>query len=452
MDIWGLYLLICHILSLIAFLRIIAQKQRTPTSLIAWILALAFIPYISAPLYFIIGVRKRKEITQLTLNNITEKFKPDCQIPTLFQHYGFNTASGNNKFKLYTDGVEAYQALTEAIKKARVRIYFSTYVLQNDQMTKILFERLKEKAQSGVEVKLLADSVGSWKVYLNWMLRKKLQRGGIDLEFFMPIFKNPLRNAINLRNHRKIYLIDNDIVFTGGMNLGNEYLGPDENVTSRWQDILFSLEGNVIKSFEDLFLSDWFFATGERLNTLEIRPLDGNQCIEVAPSGPDVENDVLYNVLMNQLYSAKEKIWIMTPYFIPPREIIRALIIAKLRGVDVKLIAPDKSNHLLADIGRKSYLETLRDANIDLCLFKGKMVHAKAILFDDVVMLGSVNLDYRSIFLNYELGVFFHSKETQNEIKKWMEGFILNSSNQVKQSGPVKQFFENIMKVVVPLL
>ncbi|MCF6776070.1 phospholipase D-like domain-containing protein [Thiotrichales bacterium 19X7-9] len=451
MGFWNIYLLICHILSLVAFIRVISQKQRTPTSIIAWTLALAFMPYISVPLYFVIGIRKRPIPTQSSLNQDKITLESDKLIPTLFKGYGLDTASSGNDFTLYTDGVKAYQAFVDELKKAKTRIYISTYVFQYDVMTKSLLHIFKTKVKEGVDVRILADGVGSWKLYFSFFLRKKLKSFGINLRFFMPIFRNPFKNAINLRDHRKIYIIDNRCVFTGGMNLGDEYMGAKPN-KKRWQDILFSLKGDSLKTLERLFIDDWQFATGERLKSILPEASDGNYLVEVAPSGPDVQKDIVYNVLMSKIYQAKKRIWIMTPYFIPPRELVRALVIANYRGVDVKLITPSKSNHLLADIGRSHYLERLKDANIDVCLFEGEMVHAKAVLFDDTVMLGSVNLDYRSLFLNYELGVFFHSEVILNQIKVWMEGFILNAHHEIKKTGPIKQFVANLMKVFVPLL
>ncbi|MCF6764785.1 phospholipase D-like domain-containing protein [Thiotrichales bacterium 19S3-7] len=451
MGFWNIYLLVCHILSLVAFIRVISQKQRTPTSIIAWTLALAFMPYLSVPLYFIIGIRKRPTPTQSSLNQDEIKAQSENFIPALFKSYGLDTATSGNDFKLFTDGVEAYYAFLDELKTAKKRIYISTYVFQDDSMTKSLLHILKIKVKEGVEVKILADGVGSWKLYFNYFLRKKLKSFGIDLRFFMPIFKNPFNNAINLRNHRKIYIIDSHCAFTGGMNLGNEYMGPKPN-KKRWQDILFSLQGNSVKTLECLFIDDWHYTTGELLKSLNPELSKGEYLVEVAPSGPDVQKDVVYNVLMSEIYQAKKRIWIMTPYFIPPRELVRALVIANYRGVDVKLITPSKSNHVLADIGRSHYLERLKDANIDVCLFEGEMVHAKAVLFDDTVMLGSVNLDYRSLFLNYELGVFFHSDVILNQIKVWMEGFILNARHEIKTVGPIKQFFANLMKVFMPLL
>lgn len=452
MNFWNVYLLICHILSLIAFIRIIGQKQHTPTSITAWTLALAFMPYIAAPFYFIIGVRKRKVLKYSTLKDYqSDTVDSDCLIPTLFKSYGLNVASKGNEFKLYTDGVKAYDAFVNELEKAKKRIYISTYVFQNDITTRRLLAILKARVKQGVEVKMLIDGVGSWRLYFNFFLRKKIKKSGIKLKFFMPILKNPFKNSINLRNHRKIYLIDHHTVFTGGMNLGNEYMGA-KAYQKRWQDVLFMLKGPSVKILERMFIDDWLYMTNELLPECRSEHFQQGHLVEVAPSGPDVENDILYNVLMSQIYLTKKRIWIMTPYFIPPRELVRALALAKLRGVDVKLITPSKSNHLLADIGRSSYLEQMNDLKIDLCFFEGKMVHAKAILFDDSVMLGSVNLDYRSLFLNYELGVFFHSEVILKEIEKWMEGFILNARHEVKPVGVVKRFVGNIMKMAVPLL
>lgn len=455
MTIWEIYLILCHILSIFAFIYMLSEKQRTPTSIIAWILSFAFLPYIAVPLYFFIGIRKRKvekkpEIeAPSALKN--KKFKSKRTIPKLFENYGLEAITSAHFFELYHEGIQAYEAFIAAIKNAKKTIYISTYVLKNDVMTKKLLIELKKKAKEGVEIKILADSVGSWQLYFNYFLIKRIRKSGIDLRFFMPIFKNPFKNEINLRNHRKIYLVDDEIVFTGGMNLGNEYMGP-KPCNKRWEDLLFCMKGNVVMSFHNIFVNDWRYTTDETLACAKSQNTEEKHLVQVAPSGPDIERDVLYNAILNQIYLTNHRLWIMTPYFIPSNELVRALIVAKRRGVDVKIITPLKSNHTMADIGRSSYLQRMNDAGVELCLFEGKMVHAKAILFDDVVMLGSVNIDYRSLFLNYELGVFFYSDDIIKEIELWMKSFIESVHHDLENRGKFKQFLGNIMKVFVPLL
>ena len=461
-----IYLFLSHILSLCAFLVMVTQKQRTPTSIISWTLALAFLPYISGPLYFIIGIRKRTAQHKPCLSSSTDQAinpNSDNHISDILKSYGLDTLKKSKLFELYVDGVNAYHALYSAIIAAKHSIYISTYVFKNDKMTRTLLNAMIQKVKEGITVKLLIDSVGSWQLYFNFIKRYQIKKSGIQLHFFMPLFTNPFKNTINLRNHRKIYLIDEKTLFTGGMNLANEYMGPNIS-QNRWQDLLFRLEGEVVVSFYNIFSHDWQYATHEILVQKTTTDTDtdiamneddttnATDLIQVAPSGPDIEQDALYNALLNQIYATQKRIWIITPYFVPPTELMRALLIAKARGIDVKLITPIKSNHSLADIGRATYIDTLKDANIEVCLFSGSMVHAKAILLDDIVMLGSINLDYRSLFLNYELGVFFHSKKIANDIEIWMSKFMIPTHFSIKKKSILKKFFERLARIFTPLL
>ncbi|MFT6835672.1 MAG: cardiolipin synthase [Francisellaceae bacterium] len=414
-------------------------------------------PYIAVPFYFYIGIRKRKH------TSIKPKIRmlgnPDHIVAT-FNHpisdvlirSGMRKPTIDNTFKLLSDGVSAYEELLTNIEKAESSIYFSTYVFKNDETTRLLIAALIKKAKQGVEIKILIDAIGSFKLYLNQSPLKDLRGSGCDVKFFMPIFKNPLKNAVNLRNHRKIYLFDKKIVLTGGMNLGNEYMGANE-CDNRWIDLLFAIEGHSVIHFHNLFIADWQYSTKEKIEHIASVPLsEGKEIIQIAPSGPDVEIDALFNALLCAIYNAKERIWIVTPYFIPSEELVRALIIAFAKGVDVKLITPNKSNQKLADLGRSSYMQRLEDVGIDVCLCEHTMIHAKAILFDKTVMLGSVNVDYRSLFLNYEVAIFAYTESIVTEIKQWMDKLVGGATHKMPERGKFRRFGENLVKILAPLL
>jgi cardiolipin synthase len=264
----------------------------------------------------------------------------------------------------------------------------------------------------------------------------------------------PLRNYINLRNHRKIYLFDRRIVLTGGMNLSSEYLGPSPDAR-RWHDLLFCIEGPAVFHYLEIFASDWAYASGYHIPiTLDIVPPDqGDAYIQVVPSGPDIARDALFEALLCAIYAAKKRIWIVTPYFVPVTSLQEALIIAHHQGIDVKLITPYDSNHLLADLVRSSYMRELMDAGVEVALYQGPMLHAKAILFDDdSAMLGSVNIDNRSLLLNYEVVSFAYSASIIAEMNDWMLKLLQNCHHDMKPQGTMRRIAENLMRVVAPQL
>lgn len=452
-----IFLVVGEVLFVSALLHMMYQR-RSPTSMIAWLLAIILLPHLAVPLYFILGSRKRvssKTKSMFSLQSVTdlplEKANP---IDGVLRANGIPGGTRGNRFALYTDGTQAYNALMEQIHRATESIFISTYVFSNDAVTAQILQALTQKAQEGVKVRLLLDSLGSFSLYCLQHPLKKLRHAGANVSFFMPILHMPLRNYINLRNHRKIYLFDRRTVLTGGMNLSREYLGPSPDAR-RWHDLLFCIEGPAVFHYLEIFASDWAYASGYHIPiTLDIVPPDqGDAYIQVVPSGPDIARDALFEALLCAIYAAKKRIWIVTPYFVPVTSLQEALIIAHHQGIDVKLITPYDSNHLLADLVRSSYMRELMDAGVEVALYQGPMLHAKAILFDDdSAMLGSVNIDNRSLLLNYEVVSFAYSASIIAEMNDWMLKLLQNCHHDMKPQGTMRRIAENLMRVVAPQL
>ncbi|WP_158106930.1 phospholipase D-like domain-containing protein [Caedibacter taeniospiralis] len=452
------FLIVCEILILIVVVRMVAEKQK-PTSMMAWLLAIILIPYVAVPFYFIFGIRKRKRKRHKSASNLrkinhVDSFDP-YTIRTVLVNQEIPTPTSNNHFELYLNGMDAYDSLINHIHQTKKSIYISTYVFQKDHVTLRLLAALTEKAQKGVTVKLLIDSLGSYRVYFNQRIFKRLRKAGGKVCFFMPIIQMPFRNYINFRNHRKIYLFDKHSVLTGGMNLGDEYMGPTP-CHKRWDDILFKIEGHAVCHFHNLFASDWEYAAKEHIPDMtEVfrKKTYGKNLIQVVPSGPDIPNDALYESLIAGIYAAQTRIWIVTPYFVPSDSLLEALQIAYYRGVDVKLITPKVSNHLIADLARSNFMRQLVKTGIEIALFNKKMIHAKAVLFDDkAVMLGSVNLDNRSLFLNYEVVTYAYEPSIIEQVDRWMSEFLKDADNKLPIPTRTRKLGENMVKLLAPLL
>ena len=270
----------------------------------------------------------------------------------------------------------------------------------------------------------------------------------------MPLLRLPYQNYINLRNHRKIYLFDERVLLSGGMNLAEEYMGPVKTNT-QWEDLLYKSTGESTYQYAQIFEDDWAYATAQPIReaTIPSSEVHGNAYIQVVPSGPDIKGDALFEALISAIHSAQKRIWIVTPYFVPDESLSYALKIAKHKGVDVKIITPKASNHLIADLSRSSYMRELQENNIELVLYKGNMLHAKAILFDDVAtMIGSVNIDNRSLLLNYEVVSFAYSEEIIYNVEQWMQGFINNSESRLPTASKGRRIVENFMRILAPQL
>ena len=438
----------------------ILYQKRSPASMISWLLAVFFLPIITVPLYFLIGIRKRasKQMKSFVTfehtnhpNNIESQRLPLLQI---LKKDGIPPATSGNSYKLITSDTEAFETMLQEIEQSRQSIDLCTYVFTYDQTTKTILDALSRKAAEGVKVRLLLDLVGSWGVYFRQRCFKTLRSAGGEVAFFVPLFQKPFQSYVNLRNHRKIYLFDRTKVLSGGMNLSNEYMGKDDG-SKRWKDILYLLEGPAVYNFYTVFINDWNYATeaSEAIQPQSMAKSKGENIVQVIPSGPDIPRDALYEALLSTIYSAKERIWIVTPYFVPDENLMKALIIARHRDIDVKLITPKESDHLIADLGRGAYMREIYEAGVDVRFYEGEMLHAKAILIDMTGgMIGSVNLDNRSLFLNYEIVTFAYSETLIEQIENWMLELMEHSDKELLYPSKTREALENIMKVFTPLL
>lgn len=443
----------------------ILYQKRSPASMTSWMLAIVFMPLLTVPLYFLIGIRKREtKYTKSTfkLHDTHTKhqhtnFTSYNPLSSILEKNGIPCATKGNHYDLITSDVLAYKRLMEEIEKAEESITFSTYIFSHDVTTTNILAALTQKATQGVQVQLLLDVVGSVGAYIWQKQFKALREAGGEVAFFTPILTRPFQSYMNLRNHRKIYLFDGKRLLSGGMNLSDEYLG-EKCETKRWSDVLYYLEGPAVFSFSQVFYNDWNYAKGSDEHfELESSPEDlsatGDNTVQVVPSGPDIPTDALYEALLSTIYACKERIWIVTPYFVPDENIVQALIIAAHKGIDVKLITPKHSDNLIADLGRSPYMRELDDIGVDVVLYEGEMLHAKAILFDNLgAMVGSVNIDNRSLFLNYEIVSFAYSEAFIESIELWMNGLMKNSTKGMKKPGKAREAVENMMKVFAPLL
>ncbi|APC91542.1 MULTISPECIES: cardiolipin synthase [Francisella] len=459
-------LFICQVFTIFIVLKLIVDK-RSASNIIAWVLAILFIPYIAIPFFFIFQRKDKRKFWQKSTMNIqglqplakaainksTYKDLPINVIKT-FTNLELPTLTQKNTFEIYTSGTESFKAFIQAIKSAKTSIYIQTYIIKNDTTSKLVINALEKKAAEGLTIKIMIDSLGSFYVYRhNKRIFRNLRKLGAKVVFFMPVISNPLRNYINYRNHRKIFIFDNKIVFSGGVNIGDEYMSPIA-YDGMWSDLLFKIEGQSLVYFLKIFYSDWHFATSEELN-LKIENTIQDECFtQVVPSGPDMQKNQLYAGLIAAINSAQKRLWIITPYLIPSLDLLQAILLAKYRGIDVKVITPKNSDHKIINRARSSYIRDLLECNIEV-YFTKNMLHAKAILIDsNIAILGSINLDNRSLFLNYELATFIYTSKQVEKLYKWAEKLIKDSDRDASHL-PTKRsslIVESIMKVLTPLM
>ncbi len=471
-DYWLLPELTTHIGFLLAlvFLAYLIQQKRSPASTLAWLLLVLFLPYLGVPLYLMFGGRKmirmarqKAQVYDRTQPRPTSQFDSDTE--RFLLSYGVPPARQGNRVELLTEGVEAFERLCRIINEARGTIHITTYILGRGDVGDTLIALLARKAAGGVSVRLLLDSVGSWRIGRRYLA--PLVEQGARIAFFMPVLHIPFRGRANLRNHRKVVVVDGEIALAGGMNLARSYMGP---ITDHgyWRDLSAVVHGPAVTDLESLFFSDWEFATGEHLKARPTSPQrvstdpsqeeqaaspPGGSMVQVVASGPDVADDPLYETLVSTFFSARERIWIVTPYFVPNEMLAHALNLAARRGVDVRLIVPARSNHLTADLARESYLRELHEAGGQVLLYQAAMLHAKAVIFDDqLTVIGSANMDNRSLFLNYEVALFLFSREQVQDVSAWALRLQEDCLRELPRPGWTRELAENIVRLFSPLL
>ena len=251
------------------------------------------------------------------------------------------------------------------------------------------------------------------------------------------------------------------------MNLARPYMGPTPDA-SYWVDLSVVVQGPAVADLESLFFSDWAFATGIQLTAPAKAPESGGDTahgaprpcppsggsmVQVVASGPDVPDDPLYESLVSSVFASRERIWIVTPYFVPDEMLARSLNLAARRGVDVRLIVPARSNHISADLARESYLRDLHEAGGQVLLYQPVMMHAKAVIFDNqLAVIGSANMDNRSLFLNYEVALFLYCGEQVEIVSAWATRLQLDCLRELPKPGWLRELAENIVRLFSPLL
>jgi cardiolipin synthase len=436
------------------------RQRRSPSSTIAWLLAILLLPNVGVPLYIIFGGRKVRRLARRKPPIYQAKGGPASGDPNgpverLLGSYGVPPPSTENCFELVPSGTDAYQRIVDLIESARSSIHIATYILGNDEGSLALVESLRRKAHQGVAVRVLIDSLGSWRLRRRFLT--SLVASGGEVASFMPVL-NLFRGRANLRNHRKLVIVDSHSALTGGINLAWPYIGPP-GTTGLWSDLSVVVEGPAVTDLEALFASDWKFATGKEPGVSAINALD--RCasgfeattIQVVASGPDVAGDPLYESLLALIFAAQTRIWIVTPYYVPDEMLARALGLAARRGVDVRLIVPARSNHITADLARASYLRDLHTAGGQILLFEPTMLHAKAVLFDDrLAVIGSANMDMRSLFLNFEVALFVYSPKEVDQVAAWAERLMADAKPELPTPGWTRELAENVVRLLSPLL
>lgn len=456
----------------------IFMENRNPRQTLNWIIVLAAFPVIGFLFYLFFGqnYRKRKmfaekaELDEQAIRKIegnrtiseTEWEKAGEHqklLLNLAQKMGSSPISFDTETKVLTNGAEAFPAMLEAIKQAKHHIHLEFYIVRNDQIGKELKDLLIQKAGEGVEVRFLYDAVGSWK--LSKQFKDELLSSGVNFVPFSPVKLPFLNNKINFRNHRKIIVIDGKEGFVGGLNIGDEYLGRNPYY-GNWRDTHLYLKGEAVRSLQLIFLRDWFYMTGKSLLkqsylSTELSDVKSDGGVQLIAGGPDGRWEVIKNVFFSMIVSAKHSIWIASPYFIPDEDILTALKVAALSGLDVRLLVPSRPDKRIVFYASRSYFLELLEAGVKIYEYQEGFMHSKIIIVDnELASIGTANMDMRSFHLNFEVNAFLYkTASTRKLVSDFSED--VHRSTELKfrdfRRRPVyKRLLESTCRLLSPLL
>jgi len=471
-SLWSHLLAVVGVLLVLFALARLFIERRQPSNTLVWLMAIVFVPYLGVPLYMLFGNRKlrklaaRKRRIRLPVPvacRVSEKTLTS-PVAQAIRTNGAGDPIAGNTLRLLRTGEEAFAELESRILSARHTIHIATFILARDPVGRRLVHLLARRAREGVRVRLQLDALGCF--FSRGRFVDPLRAAGGEVATFLPVLPLSSRSSANLRNHRKIAVFDHSTAIVGGHNLAREYLGP-QPWRKRWTDLGAVITGPAAALLDEVFLADWHFASGrsavpaEPVAASSVEPNHfaslGAGELQVVASGPDVTGDPLYEGLLAMIHEAQRSVWIVTPYFIPDEVLLRSLIVKARAGRDVTLILPARSNHPVADLARRSYLRQLVRAGARVLAYQPRMLHAKAVIVDDTLgLIGSANVDMRSLFVNFEIGVVLHSASDVQALRVWAgelarASVSLNLANLKRRRFPAN-LLEDLSRFLNPLL
>ncbi|MCM3389725.1 cardiolipin synthase [Ureibacillus chungkukjangi] len=469
------------ILNIVLAIMVIFLERKDPSATWAWTLVLFFLPLAGFILYLLLGRPMRKkhlfrwegqkdigidklisyQIEALEENSLDFRFDEVGKYKSLI-HMNLKTSDSvltqDNDVQLYDDGAKKFEDLLEDIESAKDHIHVQYYIFKLDNLGKRIYTALLKKAQQGVKVRILYDEMGSRGLRKRHF--KSLLKLGGEIEVFFPSIFPLINPRLNFRNHRKIVIIDGRIGYIGGFNVGDEYLGLNKKF-GYWRDTHLRIEGSSVHPLQTRFLLDWNQASDNNIIYSEryfpAIPKKGDIAVQIVSSGPDTEFPAIKNGYLKLLMSAKRYIYIQTPYFIPDNSFLNAIEIAALSGIDVRIMIPNKPDHMFVYWATYSYVGQLLRAGAKIFIYEKGFIHAKSIVIDDEAStVGTANIDVRSFSLNFEVNAFIYDRTLSHQLAEIFEKDILDCTEltleKYENRAGIIKFKESISRLLTPIL
>lgn len=428
-ELLGLVPILGQLVGALHIPSVLLRRTHRPMAQLTWILCLLTLPFLGVLLWWGFGrthlVRKRRE-RAVAVAAVNEGLRAldvrstQSELATrpavLVDDNEVFPTTADNRVKLLIGGDDAYDAFEAAIRDAKHSVHLAFYIWNRDGIGTRLRDLLAKKAAQGVEVRLLYDAWGASAVSFGGFM-DPIRKAGGKVAPFLP-FRVERQLRVNFRNHRKIIICDGKVGFTGGLNIGDEY--------RQWYDLAVRVHGPVVNQLQEVFAEDWYFATDENLAAPEYfhaEPVTTDEegyedvVARVIASGPDSRRSITHVMFFLAITMSRERIWITTPYFTPDPAILTALRTASMRGVDVRLLLPGKSDVRIAQAAGRGYFDELLDAGVKIWEYQPQVLHAKVLLVDDsTAIIGSSNMDTRSFHLQFEVNLAIDNPSVNEEL------------------------------------
>ena len=472
-------------------LRIIMRKRPYGVSL-AWLVVILLIPFFGGFFYLLFGENrlpeKRMARTRASFDLYISWLQGlgsgppltwEEENPTYTSlHRQVKTlvglpALGGNKLTLISNPEAILGSITRAINNAQSTCHLQFYIWESGGLVDDIITALHRAVKRGVICRILVDSIGS-RDFLKSSTAKEMIAAGIKIQESLPAgIISALFSRIDIRNHRKIVVIDGTLAYTGSQNMVDPNVFKKSAGVGNWVDTMVKVEGPVVETLAGTFLSDWYLETnvgyfGEnslktdietvrQVSDLQSCPVEGESKVQLVPSGPGSVPEAIHSLLLTTIYTAQKELIMTTPYFIPDEPLLAALKAAAQRGVDVIIIVPEKNDSRLVHYASRARYEELADAGVKILLFNGGLLHSKTITVDQKFSLfGSVNLDMRSFWLNFEATMLIYCKGFTENLLHIQEGYLAHSTvldlEQFKKRNNFQRFKENVVLLIAPLL